>query len=56
LKSLIAAEELAVFLSLRANCLKAAGQTREAAAGYEQAARLAPTCKAHPALLASLKL
>jgi hypothetical protein len=55
LKSLTAAEELAVFLSLRANCLKEAGQLPEAASCYAQAARLAPACKAYPALLASLK-
>jgi len=56
LKSLTAAEELAVFLSLRANCLREAGQFQEAAACYTQAARLAPTCRAYPALLASLRL
>ena len=55
LKSLTAAEELAVFLSLRANCLKEAGRMEEAAACYAQATRLAPACPAYPALLASLK-
>jgi tetratricopeptide (TPR) repeat protein len=42
LKSLTAAEELAVFLSLRANCLKEAGQIQDAADCYAHAARLAP--------------
>jgi len=52
LKSLTAAEELAVFLSLRANCLKEAGQLPEAATCYSQAARLAPESRSYPLLLA----
>lgn len=55
LKSLTAAEELAVFLSLRANCLKEAGQPNEAAICYAQAARLAPHSRAYALLLAEVQ-
>ena len=55
LKSLTAAEELAVFLSLRGNCLKEAGQMKEAAACYAQAARLAPNSRSYRLLLADLQ-
>lgn len=55
LKSLTTAEELAVFLSLRANCLKEAGQIQEAADCYAQAARLAPASRSYGLLLADLQ-
>lgn len=55
LKSLTAAEELAVFLSLRANCLKEAGQIEEAAGCYAQAARLAPAARSYALLLADVQ-
>ncbi len=54
LKSLTAAEELAVFLSLRANCLKEAGQIQDAADCYAHAARLAPTSRSYALLQADL--
>jgi hypothetical protein len=52
LKSLSAAEELAVFLSLRGNCLREAGRRAEAATCYAQASRLAPEARAYQVLLA----
>jgi len=52
LKSLTASEELAVFLSLRGNCLKEAGRLKEASECYAKASRLAPTWNAYRALLA----
>ena len=55
LKSLSAAEELAVFLSLRGNCLKEVGQIQEAATCYAQAARLAPGSRSYGLLLADLQ-
>lgn len=55
LKSLSPAEELAVFLSLRGNCLREAGKQGEAAHCYEAASRLAPDWPAYSALLASVK-
>lgn len=55
LKSLTAVEELAVFLSLRGNCLKEAGQIREAARCYGRAAQLAPTVRSYGLLLADLQ-
>jgi len=55
LKSLTASEELAVFLSLRGNCLKESGALKEAANCFAQASRLAPTLNAYHALLADTK-
>ena len=55
LKSLTSSEELAVFLSLRGNCLKAAGRLNEAADCYAKASHLAPTWNAYRALLADLE-
>lgn len=55
LKSLNAAEELAVFLSLRGNCLKEAGRMEEAATCYAQAARLAPASRSYALLVADLR-
>jgi hypothetical protein len=55
LKSLTAAEELAVFLSLRGNCLKESGRIQEAATCYSQAARLAPGARSYTLLLADLQ-
>jgi tetratricopeptide (TPR) repeat protein len=56
LKSLTASEELAVFLSLRGNCLKEAGRLKEAAECYVKASRLAPTWNAYRALLANTEM
>lgn len=53
LKSLTASEELAVFLSLRGNCLKESGRLKEVAECYANASRLAPTWNAYRALLAN---
>ncbi len=53
LKSLTAPEELAVFLSLRGNCLKESGRLKEAANCFAQASQLAPTWNAYRVLLAS---
>jgi len=55
LKSLSAPEELALFLSLRGNCLKEAGRTQEAAECYAQASQLAPNARSYQALLADLR-
>jgi len=55
LKSLTAAEELAVFLSLRGNCLKEAGRLWEAATCYAQAVRLAPGSRSYALLLADVR-
>ena len=55
LKSLTASEELAVFLSLRGNCLKESGQLQAAANCYAQAARLAPASRSYSLLLANLQ-
>ena len=52
LKSLSAAEELAVFLSIRGQCLMAAGRYAEAASSYEHAVRLRPTSRDQRLLLA----
>ena len=52
LKSLTASEELAVFLSLRGNCLKEAGRKQEAVVCYAKASELAPSWNAYRALLA----
>ncbi len=52
LKSLSPPEELALFLSLRGNCLREAGRTKEAAECYAAALRLAPDKNAYRALLA----
>jgi hypothetical protein len=47
LKSLTPAEELAVFLSIRAMCLREAERTSEAAEAFAAAARLAPACRSY---------
>jgi hypothetical protein len=52
LKSLTAAEELALFLSLRGHCLKDAGRLNEAITAYTDASRLAPESRAYQVLLA----
>ena len=52
LKSMTASEELAVFLSLRGNCLKEAGRLKEATECYARASRMAPAWNAYRALLA----
>lgn len=53
MKSLTAPEELAVFLSLRGNCLKEAVRPMEASDSYAKAAQLAPACNSYRALLAN---
>lgn len=53
LKSLTTSEELAVFISLRGNCLKEAGRVTEAASCYTTALRLAPGWNAYRVLLAN---
>jgi hypothetical protein len=53
LKSLTPTEELALFLSLRGQCLMEAGRRSAAEASYAQAVRLAPTSKPYRALLAA---
>jgi hypothetical protein len=55
LKSLTPPEELALFLSLRGNCLKEAGRIPEATASYEQAVRLAPQARPYRVLLAAAR-
>jgi hypothetical protein len=49
LKSLTPAEELAVFLSIRAMCLSEAGRKGEAADAFAAASRLAPACRSYRA-------
>lgn len=55
LKSLMAAEELAVFLSLRGNCLKESGRRDEAASCYAAAIKLSPNLNAYRTLLADVQ-
>ncbi|HTY88861.1 MAG TPA: transglutaminase family protein, partial [Candidatus Acidoferrum sp.] len=55
LKSLTPPEELAVFLSLRGNCLREAGRAGEAADCYAAAVRLAPGWNPCSALLADVR-
>jgi hypothetical protein len=52
LKSLTAAEELAVFLSIRAQCLMESGRDAEAVASLEHAVRLRPAVRDQALLLA----
>ena len=52
LKSLTPTEELALFLSLRGNCLKEAGRIQEAVCSHRAAADLVPGCRAYRVLLA----
>lgn len=47
LKSLTSAEEQAVFLSIRAMCLREAGKMNEAAEAFELAAKLAPQVQSY---------
>ena len=51
LKSLTPAEELAVFLSIRGQCLTEAGRFAQAAEAYAQAVRLVPTVRGYRLLL-----
>jgi hypothetical protein len=51
LKSLTPAEELAVFLSIRGQCLTEASRLAEAATAYAEAARLAPAVRGYHLLL-----
>lgn len=53
LKSLSPDEELAVFLSVRGDCLEAAGRLPEAQLAYAQAHQLAPTSTQYLAFLAA---
>jgi hypothetical protein len=55
LKSLTPADELALFLSLRGQCLMEAGRRSEAEASYTQAVRLAPGSRPCRALLAAAR-
>lgn len=56
LKSLTAAEELAVFLSIRGHCLEQAGRYAEAISSYEHAVRLRPASQDQQWLLAQARL
>lgn len=51
IKSMTAAEESAVFMSIRGHCLMAAGRCNEAISAHEQAARLAPKAKLYGIIL-----
>ena len=51
LKSLTPAEELAVFLSIRGQCLMEAGRLADAAEAYAEAVRLAPAPRGYRLLL-----
>jgi tetratricopeptide (TPR) repeat protein len=51
IKSMTAAEECAVFLSIRGHCLMAAGRSNEAISAHEQAVRLAPQAKLYGIIL-----
>jgi tetratricopeptide (TPR) repeat protein len=55
LKSLTPSEELALFLSLRGNCLKEAGRMPEAIASYDQAVRFAPNARPYRVLLSATR-
>jgi hypothetical protein len=55
IKSMTAAEECAVFMSIRGHCLMAAGRSDEALAAHEQAARLAPQAKLYGIILETAK-
>jgi hypothetical protein len=55
LKSLTPPEELALFLSLRGNCLMEAGRASEAIASYAHAVRLAPDTQPYQALLSAAR-
>jgi hypothetical protein len=56
LKSLSAGEELAVFLTIRAQCLTEAARFADAMAALDHAVRLAPGIKLHRLLLAQARL
>jgi len=51
IKSMTAAEECAVFMSIRGHCLMAAGRSNEAISAHEQAVRLAPQAKLYGIIL-----
>jgi hypothetical protein len=55
LKSLTAAEELAVFLSLRGMCQAESGHYPEAAESFDRAAKLAPGCRTYGKMRDELK-
>lgn len=55
LKSLTPPQELAVFLSIRGMCLREAGEMREAAQSFREAARFAPECAGYQRMLANLE-
>ena len=55
LKSMTAAEECAVFLSTRGQCLMAAGRLDEAISAHEAAARLAPDSRLYHTILGLAK-
>lgn len=51
IRSMTAAEECAVFMSIRGHCLMAAGRSHEAISAHEQAVRLAPQAKLYGIIL-----
>jgi Transglutaminase-like superfamily len=51
IKSMTAAEECAVFMSIRGHCLMAAGRRDEALSAHEQAVRLVPQAKLYGIIL-----
>jgi hypothetical protein len=55
LRSLTAAEELAVFCSIRGMCLQEAGRTSDAAESFAAASRLAPGCRSYRLMLVKLR-
>jgi hypothetical protein len=55
LKSLTPAEELALFLSFRGHCLRAAGRTEEAISAYSEAVRFGPASRPYRILLADIQ-
>ena len=54
LKSLTPPEELAVFLSIRAMCLRDSGRFKEASEAFAVAARLAPSCRTYKVMQAQM--
>jgi hypothetical protein len=55
LKSLTPSEELAVFLSIRAMCLREQGRLSETEESFAAAARLAPGCRSYSQMLDSVR-
>jgi hypothetical protein len=55
IKSMTAAEECAVFMSIRGHCLMAAGRSSEAISAHDRAVRLAPQAKFYGIILDNAK-